>query len=75
MGYDSAIIDGGAALLSHSIDTLQPGLLYSVRVSAFNDNGMGIGVVGSTSIPVVASSSPSNVTATTYGGINGDGDP
>ncbi len=75
VGYDSAIIDGGAALLSHSIDTLQPGLLYSVRVSAINDNGMGIGVVGSTSIPVVAPSSPSNVTATTYGGINGDGDP
>ncbi len=74
VGYDSANIDGAAALSSYSIVNLQPGL-YSIRVSAVNDNGMGIGVIGSTTIPVMAPSSPNNVTTATYEGTNGDGDP
>ncbi len=75
LGYNSTNIDGGTDALSYSIIGLQPGLLYSVRVSAVNEHGMGIGVMGSVTIPITIPSSPNNVTVATYQGTNGDGDP
>ena len=73
-GYEDLTQDD----LSYTISGLQPGVPYTVYVSALNRHGQGARATmesGGVTLPVLAPSAPTNVTVATkgYGTTEGDG--